>query len=958
MHMKKFRLLILIFLFSVYGDLLATTIVNFPLQSNNTPAASSSGNASCLLNTNTGGNVAFDTNTGMSSDNWASPVGLCWYTTAINTTDFYSITVTAQMKSDQTGPMDFKLQYSLDNSAWVDVSNLLPLTSTLASIGTFNLPVQCSFQPTIYIRFATYTLNAVDKTGEMWDFSALSYIKGLVVAGEQLAPPTTQASNISLVAITPTSIKIDCSAGTGTNRIIVMNTVNSFTAPANDYNPSANVNYNSGEQVVYNGTGTSVTVIVPSSKNEYWFRVYDYSVYSGKTRYITTTNVLNPKQCLLENVILPTFSAVKLTTATLGGTITAPASGTITERGIYWSTSPGVTVNSSKVIGGGTSTGVFTFSVTGLTRSTTIYFKAYVNNLSGTALSEEASFSNIPIYSGSGNWETAANWNVQQVPGSTGTGGFGSATDKPVINGSCIVTASNTCGNLTINSGKSLTINPAQLLNVSGTITNLAGTSGLIIKSSSSLANGAIMFRNASGSPVAGSVEMYSKANWNLANPSGNKYKWQFFGIPVTSLNAGNTFDFSKCYVREWDESVLDYNGVWVLRNDGSSLTLGTSSILSAGKGYEIVQQNPTTYTFAGNLVNSPISQTLTYSSGAAFAGQNILSNPFTTAINIKQITFGANTEAAVYLYNTGTFTDWSSSGGSSSPGNGPGQYTVSTPGTAGANSVPGQIPSMQAYLVKAILTNGSITIPYSATSMVANTDLQRTKAVENVDNISVSTRIDVVGTHFSDRMWIFTDPSCTNNFDNGWDGYKMLGASQVTQLYAIENDGNYQINAVNDMNGSDIGFQPGNDSQFKLIFNHENIATRYSTVYLVDLVANKTVDITASGTEYAFTATSSDVTKRFKIVAQPNIVNGLNSNYNSEQKLKVFNSEKAAFIQNFTGNNGHFTLIDLTGKIIQQATINSNGITNVSLTTLLQGTYIIKAETETEKVTQKLLIR
>jgi len=63
--------------------------------------------------------------------------------------------------------------------------------------------------------------------------------------------------------------------------------------------------------------------------------------------------------------------------------------------------------------------------------------------------------------------------------------------------------------------------------------------------------------------------------------------------------------------------------------------------------------------------------------------------------------------------------------------------------------------------------------------------------------------------------MWIFTFPSCTRNFDNGFDGKKMLGFSQVSQLYSIENDGIYQINAVNNMNESYLGFQPGEDTQF-----------------------------------------------------------------------------------------------------------------------------------------------
>jgi len=550
-------------------------------------------------------------------------------------------------------------------------------------------------------------------------------------------------------------------------------------------------------------------------------------------------------------------------------------------------------------------------------------------------------------------WNTAARWDHDTIP----TKNLHSAV-LVYIDGNCEVTNVAETNNLTIKASHNgiipkLSVNTGQSMNVIGLLTNSGAPSALIIRSAADAPNGTLTF--GSGTPQA-NVEMYSKANWNLSNPVNNKYKWQFFGIPVVSTTAGTTFSGlnSTCYVRKWDETVTDYNGVWVKQNNGTTLSQSSGSILTQNNGYELVQEVPTTYTFSGSLLNSNFTQSLSYTASAAFPGQHIFGNPFTAAVAINQITFGANTEQAIYQYNTGTYIDWTSSNGANSPGSGPGTYTVSTPGTAGSNGVPGQIPSMQGFLVKAINTTGSITLPYSAT--VTNTTQQRVKAVNSTSD-KVSTRIDVIGTNFSDRMWIFSNPTCTRNFDNGWDGKKMLASTDVTQLYGSETDGAYQIDAVNTMNETYLGFQPGIESSFKLVFNHENTATNYSSIYLVDLIANKTVDITASGTEYAFTATASTpATNRFKIVTNSNLTTSVGNQ--EALKLKIYNSEGAVFVQNFTDNACDFMLYNIQGKVVLQSKAKANGITTIQTLNLIPGVYVAKAVNAIEEAKQRIIIR
>lgn len=647
------------------------------------------------------------------------------------------------------------------------------------------------------------------------------------------------------------------------------------------------------------------------------------------------------------SIVANAATVVRLTTATMGATI-LPAGSSLTERGILWSYSPGVTITDHKIIDSFLTGGAFTATVSGLAKSTTIYFCGYYVEGGSTVLSTELNFTNVPKFSGTGNWEDATKWNVGEVPGVL-------PGDSPIIDGICTIETNSlngnwVCNDLTINAGAKLTINPAQALNVSGVLTNNAAEAGLVIKSDGISANGTLTFNNDPSHPVLATVEMYSKASWDLNQAGGSKYSWQFFGIPVKTLSLSNG-TFVNCLVRKYNESSVDDLGLWTAQSTAMPLTTGT--------GYEIVQQNPKIYVFPGELSNDDFTQPLNYVPGAKFPGQHIFSNPYTAAIDITKIAFDANTENSIYLYNTGTYNEWFDNSGSVSDGTtiAPGQYVVSTPATAGVLSVPKEIPSMQGFLVKNLLTtSGSITIPYIGSTM-NNVELQRAKGSFKVVNADkIATRIDLSGTHSADCMWIFTDPACTGGFDNGWDGYKMPGSALNPQLYAMEAAGDFQIDAVADINGTFLGFSAGADTDYKLTFTHQNTATRYSVLYLVDLSENITTDITASGSEYTFTAQSSATpVKRFKIITTPEVTT---NNPVVSSLLKIINSNGTLVIQNLSNQSGDLVIYTLNGVAIEKMAYKANGTTTFSTSSLLPGAYVAKASSDRERVTERIIIR
>ncbi|MDD5184460.1 MAG: hypothetical protein PHS84_04275, partial [Paludibacter sp.] len=191
-------------------------------------------------------------------------------------------------------------------------------------------------------------------------------------------------------------------------------------------------------------------------------------------------------------------------------------------------------------------------------------------------------------------WESSGNW-CGGVPSSNTDVTIPLASNQPIIGPS--ITA--LCNNITISSGATVTIaagtspgSAGGLLTIGRTLTNNAGASGIVVKSSSSGPNGSLIFSQPGlNSSVQATIEMYSKAYAANSNPY-SAYKWQFFGIPLHSMSPSPTFDGS--YVRKYDESGTTSATRWVNQTNGSTLT--------SFDGYEITQPLAKTITFNGVL--------------------------------------------------------------------------------------------------------------------------------------------------------------------------------------------------------------------------------------------------------------------------------------------------------------------------------------------------------------------
>ena len=549
-------------------------------------------------------------------------------------------------------------------------------------------------------------------------------------------------------------------------------------------------------------------------------------------------------------------------------------------------------------------------------------------------------------------WSKTSNWTANFIPQPGDDVEYATVANygSTAVN-DLWVDRNRTIGSLINATTKRLVVPPAKGIEVNNYVVTDGSVDRIYIQSSSTLANGSIHFNQPSqNTNVNATIDMYSRASWNLANAVNNKYKWQYFGIPVTSVTAYPTF--SGSFVRKWDERGTNISNHWV--------QLANDSVLDPFYGYEICQAAPTTITFKGTLNTSDFnSGQLAVTASALYPGQHVFANSYTAGISVANLSFGTDTEYTAYLYNTGTYNEWLPDSGRINPGFSSGQYIAVPRNLVGQLTIPRQIASMQAVLIRPLTTtvstpNFTFGIPYNSLVVDFDTAIHRVKRNFEKEFITdkICTIIDVKGSRSQDRLWLVTEPTCSHKFDNGWDGYKFIGPAISPQLYAIEPDGKYQINVVDDLYETQLGFQTGEDTEYTFTFTQENINQKYAGIYLVDRVENKTIDITQTGTTYTFTSATGTDEKRFKIVTRLDEPNAPDAN----SKVKIFSANGNIFVQNYSELSGNFILYDIAGHYLKNVPLVPNGI--VTVYGVIPGAYISKVKTGNEEITKRLIVR
>lgn len=410
----------------------------------------------------------------------------------------------------------------------------------------------------------------------------------------------------------------------------------------------------------------------------------------------------------------------------------------------------------------------------------------------------------------------------------------------------------------------SITIQPNASLSVIGTIREVHGNNYIttypvaaadLVIQANATNQGALAHGDEDGLTHA-TVQFYARGK----NAPLSTTDWQYMGTPFSDV-AHAIDHYENSWMCRWNEDTEGFGGTnweWVT----------TSDPLIPFTGYALAQNSAKTFEFTGTLVPS-VKKTLTLTSGGGdWKGWNLFANSWMAPINIRQFEtsdFGS-AEATIYLFNTGYRTIDDVSSASASETSGAGQYVAVPIASAGSMAESARyIPPMQGFYIYTS-TSAAVTLDYNKLIYTSNfTNSTRPnraprRALQDEETQMPRVMIDVKGSRYTDRLYLFENPDLTNDFDNAWDGHKFEGDELAPQIMTRTGDLDLAVDASPSFGGKRIAFRAGEDTEYTLYFS-----TTVSGLRLRDLQTGAETDIIEGG-HYSFTASNSTIEERFEI--------------------------------------------------------------------------------------------
>ncbi|NPA67182.1 MAG: M6 family metalloprotease domain-containing protein [Chlorobi bacterium] len=531
-------------------------------------------------------------------------------------------------------------------------------------------------------------------------------------------------------------------------------------------------------------------------------------------------------------------------------------------------------------------------------------------------------------------WQNTGNWDGGNIPALSDNVVIPSSlTNYPVIDDGISTIA--VCNNLTIESGASVTINPDGYMTVNGSITNNAGTSGLVINSDDT-GTGSLI-QNTSGGVDATVYRKLSSAG----------RQWHMIASPIENAPL-STFS-STTYLKEYDETADDYWSGTDYDAASANPWVSPSGNLESGKGY-IYNYFDETLTFTGKLNDNTSTGALniTYTDHGANAPNNsnydnfdgwvLLGNPYTSAIDWNSSEVGyaaANLNNAIYVYddNAHTYTTYVNGSGT----NGGSQY----------------IPAMQGFFVKA---TASGTLNIGSGARVHNSQAFIKNSGETPDNFI---RLKVSKNGYNDETIVKFSEDASDNFDNEFDAYKMFTMdSNVPQIYTKYANGiTFSINTLNTLEEEQksvnlaVEQAEGDYTVSVTEFNFDDIK-----VYFKDNL-NNTLNEIGLNDVINITSDESDKDGRFELVFEKST----SSNTDAARKATVSlfpNPNKGSFKLYVNNAPGKYMIqiSDISGKVVRRYGYSNASSADINLNTA-PGVYFIKINFENGSYTVKKII-
>jgi len=464
-------------------------------------------------------------------------------------------------------------------------------------------------------------------------------------------------------------------------------------------------------------------------------------------------------------------------------------------------------------------------------------------------------------YTGIGNWDEVANWNIGSIP---------SIYNNVTIDGDVTINQDLSVSSITISPNASLSIDNGIKVKYNNLtlVNDETGSASLI----------------SDNTKMPATVSKYLKAGHN-----------SYISSPMTTSKSNVVKVVGTDKLWNYDEKASSWNEI----TDGTT-TLDSTSGYVANK-----TTDGNIYFSEGALNTGNYSNRLSNSGTNSKSGFNLVGNPYPSyliwdLVNIANIDssiwFRKQTAENAYVFDTYN----------SKTGIGTHNY--------GGSDVTGIIPPMQAFWVHVKSSPDGI-IALNNTMRYNHNAYYALKADANSNDVI---RLLVANGKNTDEAIIVFNSNASNGYD-AWDSQKMFNESvNVPQIYTTVGDEKVVINGLESTTSNSIiplGFKTAKAGTFTISATEIN---GVDVVVLEDKLLNKTQDLTGSAS-YTFTSDNVDNSNRFAIRLKANSVTDVP---NVLESTIVIAAQNQSIVVTTSETTGTINVYDLLGRIVETKAI------------------------------------
>ena len=508
------------------------------------------------------------------------------------------------------------------------------------------------------------------------------------------------------------------------------------------------------------------------------------------------------------------------------------------------------------------------------------------------------SWSDLPItFSGTGEWTETARWNTGSVP---------ATTQSIVVDGMATINSNENIGDITINSGKSLSINADKQLTISSTLTNNAAE-GIVLKSP--LDHGAPGSLIVNGS-ISGSGTIKAERYIQAYSAAGNG--WHLISSPVNSVNIASGTNLAPGGTDDlyaFNETAYE----WTNYKPGNVFTT-----MENGKGYLVSYAAAATKQFVGTPNNAAVTFTNLSKTAGEGNGWHLIGNPFQSAIS----------------WNNGGWT-LTNIGGVAKRMSDAGSYT-----DVQANDI---IPAMQGFFVQAENATNTLTIPLSART---HNSAQNWTKSGNANSLLLVAHDPAQAMYQESRL--NENPAATEAYDYQYDS--RFVPWYAPEFYSISGNEQLSTNSIPDFSSDDVipfGFKKNGSAAYYIELKESPAGL---TTYLTDTKTGIEHNF-ADNAIYSFTAAEGDSPTRFLL--HFGAVGVSEQPESSALKAYVVGGQLYFPLQ----GEATLQIVDLQGRVLQQSHVAGQGLTSTAMQQPA-GAYVVRLVGSHSVQTAKVIVK